>query len=182
MREIRREEGRAEGRVKVKKTEARMERVLGASANSTRAAAIRIRTILFVKGNPAQNQTTSEPVNALIRAGNESWRVWSEDQKAVSNFKARVCVKIEGKSIAGDAFFQRRTCETAAAICNLQKSERRFCRSVNGRANWKTSVRRLPVTGARSARLRSLPFCRPTADFSLRAFRLTSPRPPFLSF
>lgn len=46
-----------------------MERVLGASANSTRAAAIRIRTILFVKGNPAQNQTTSEPVNALIRAG-----------------------------------------------------------------------------------------------------------------
>lgn len=159
-----------------------MERVLGASANSTRAAAIRIRTILFVKGNPAQNQTTSEPVNALIRAGNESWRVWSEDQKAVSNFKARVCVKIEGKSIAGDAFFQRRTCETAAAICNLQKSERRFCRSVNGRANWKTSVRRLPVTGARSARLRSLPFCRPTADFSLRAFRLTSPRPPFLSF
>lgn len=83
---------------------------------------------------------------------------------------------MEGESIAGDAFFQAgRSGETAAAICNLQKSER-FCRSVNGRANWKTSVRRLPVTGARSARLRSLPFCRPTADFPRPDFRLTSPR------
>lgn len=102
-----------------------------------------------------------------------------EDEKLVSNFKACWKGRWRGKVSLAMRFSRQekagRSGETAAAICNLQKSGR-FCRSVNGRANWKTSVRRLPVTGARSARLRSLPFCRPTADFPLPDFRLTSPR------
>lgn len=62
MREIRREEDRAE--LKLRKPK------LGWKEFSARLqTVIRIHRILFVKGNPAQNQTTSEPVNALIRAG-----------------------------------------------------------------------------------------------------------------
>lgn len=120
--------------------------------------------------------------STLIRAGMKvgAFNVVGRS-KGRFQFQSLCAREDRGEKYRWRCVFPGRTCETAAAICNLQKSER-FCRSVNGRANWKTSVRRLPVTGARSARLRSLPFCRPTTDFSLPAFRLTSPRPFLFNF